>query len=147
MSTGHVIVAATGEFHAFADDPRKPSEGRNYSSDGHFVKKLEIYVNGSLRGTGKKAYFSTQGCLLNHVKLEPGDREVQFRVAYGIGDVIFDEETIGPMQILAGASLFGWFHVSGCGKYTNVYKKSYGSLDEFRQAIGVSRSEIKGKLS
>ena len=140
VSSGHVVLVVTSEFHAFADDPKEPKEGKEY--DSYQIKEVQICVDGAPCATVEKKRFRSQTCWIGHVELPAAARQIDFRIAYGIADTGIHQEMIGPMSVPEDASLFGWAHVSMCGKYTSVFKRSYNSLDELRSAVAISRSEI-----
>ena len=43
-------------------------------------------------------------------------------------------------------SKFVWYHISTCGKGTEIYAETYASFDELREAVRLSKEDVIKKL-
>lgn len=145
LENGHVAVFVTGEVHVSDTSPRKPSEGKKY--DSLQAQSVEIYFNEMLYGSGVKQYFSSQTGMFAVAKAEEGStQKMQIRVAYEIANNQFERiSTPQPMRSDA-KSKFVWYHISTCGKGTEIYAETYASFDELREAVRLSKEDVIKKL-
>lgn len=140
-STGHVFVFVTSDAHPFEDSPREPIEGKKY--DSFTLSDIELYINDMEYDSGHKVRTSGQNGMCSHAELiDEGTQKLQVRILFNIGSNGF-ERISKPIPFRKNAaSIYAWWHLSTCGKGTETYSMNYGTKEEFREAIGLTKNEM-----